>query len=318
MTRKLTNKDIDIRLKGRNIKRIDNYISAHVKIAFKCTNNTCNQVWNAKPSNVVNNKTDCPKCKKCLRITNKIADERLKGRNIKRLESMINVMEPIKFKCLIDNCIWKTKPHHIFNNHGCPRCAGLEKLNNKIVDKRLKSKNIKRIENYKNCGTKIEFQCLIDGHKWKTTPDNILNCNRGCPLCSMKKPRNMGKSELKIMNLIKCHIKYDIFKHKQRIKANNRHYFPDFYLEISNKKIIIEYNGRQHYMPVNFKGMVDSLAKKRFIKQQKRDEGLRHYCKENNIHLLEIPYTWKEDKVIEELQKLNVRYNLKERKGNQS
>lgn len=57
----------------------------------------------------------------------------------------------------------------------------------------------------------------------------------------------------------------------------------DFYLPDYN--IIIEYNGIQHYQPVEYFG-----GKERFIKQQQTDEIKRKWCKEKQIKFIEIPY----------------------------
>lgn len=58
----------------------------------------------------------------------------------------------------------------------------------------------------------------------------------------------------------------------------------DFWLE--NKRIIIEYNGIQHYVENEFMG-----GRKKLLQRQKRDKDLRDYSKRNNIHLIEIPFT---------------------------
>ena len=58
----------------------------------------------------------------------------------------------------------------------------------------------------------------------------------------------------------------------------------DFWLE--NKRIIIEYNGIQHYEENEFMG-----GRKRLLQRQKRDKDLRDYCKRNNLYLIEIPFT---------------------------
>ena len=55
---------------------------------------------------------------------------------------------------------------------------------------------------------------------------------------------------------------------------------------LPNDSIIIEFNGLQHYGAVDFWG-----GEKVFQKQKNRDETVRMYCKDNNIRLLEIPYT---------------------------
>ena len=58
----------------------------------------------------------------------------------------------------------------------------------------------------------------------------------------------------------------------------------DFYLLDFN--IFVEYNGRQHYMAIDYFG-----GEERFKVQQERDYNLRTYCNINNIKLIEIKYT---------------------------
>lgn len=71
----------------------------------------------------------------------------------------------------------------------------------------------------------------------------------------------------------------------------------DFY--IPKCKIIIEYNGRQHYEPVEDFGGISE-----FRRQQKRDFWLRAMCKQHNFILIEIPYWDFHDKYYERILNL--------------
>lgn len=82
--------------------------------------------------------------------------------------------------------------------------------------------------------------------------------------------------------LVKNNIRFD----KICIQANNRKYYPDYY--ISQINLIVEYNGAQHYKPVRFGNIPLEQAKENFEKQKIRDEQLRIFCNKNNIKLLEI------------------------------
>ena len=53
----------------------------------------------------------------------------------------------------------------------------------------------------------------------------------------------------------------------------------------------IEYQGQQHYNPVNFGGCSDEVALKNFEDQQRRDKIKFQYCQNNKIKLLLILYT---------------------------
>lgn len=75
----------------------------------------------------------------------------------------------------------------------------------------------------------------------------------------------------------------------------------DFIIYSSTKEITfwIEYNGAQHYEFVDY----FYRGKRSFQKQLKRDENVRRYCKENNIILIEIPYTYNTYEKISEILK---------------
>ena len=53
MSRKLTNTDIDQRLHGRAIKRIDDYINCNSKIKFQCLVEDCNHILENTPGNIL-------------------------------------------------------------------------------------------------------------------------------------------------------------------------------------------------------------------------------------------------------------------------
>lgn len=80
---------------------------------------------------------------------------------------------------------------------------------------------------------------------------------------------------------------------------DNVHYRFDFYLPEYN--LMIEYDGMQHF--------VDGCFGKESLKDiQKRDTIKTHYCEENNINLLRIPYYQRdsiEEIINNHLQRLN-------------
>ena len=70
---------------------------------------------------------------------------------------------------------------------------------------------------------------------------------------------------------------------------------------------IIEYQGKQHYEPVDFAGKGEEWAKTQFRIIQKKDQIKREYCFCNNIPLIEIPY-WIEDAEVyleEQINRIN-------------
>ena len=68
----------------------------------------------------------------------------------------------------------------------------------------------------------------------------------------------------------------------------------DFYLPDYN--LCIEYDGKQHYEPVNLFGGMDG-----FIKRQKNDNIKNQYCLLHDIGLVRIPYTYSKEEIKERI-----------------
>jgi hypothetical protein len=326
--KKINNEIVDERLKEKQIKRLTDYKNATTPLKFQCLKD--GYQWDALLNKITSVKNPCLECRKKehiviknkyikkeirkkLNLTNEQVDKRLEGRNIKRLTDYINGKTKVKFQCLICDHIWITTPNIVINNNHdapskCPKCTNHIKLNNDILDERLQKRDIKRIGNCENSKRKIKFKCLKCDRIWKASPNSICNSKSGCPICSL------NKTEKYIKTLIEKYIKYSILIHHKYVNFHNRKYFPDFYLEIDNIKIIIEYNGKQHYEPVRFNSISLEKAKIKFEKQKTRDKNMRQYCKENGIILIEIPYKWTEFQIIEELKKISNLYNKVDQK----
>lgn len=90
-----------------------------------------------------------------------------------------------------------------------------------------------------------------------------------------------------------------LFLEEKNIYFKQEYSFSDLYNESSNNPLrfdfalfkenelicLIEYNGRQHYEPIEFFGGIDA-----FIEQQKRDNLKKEFCKNKNIELFIIRY----------------------------
>lgn len=130
---------------------------------------------------------------------------------------------------------------------------------------------------FKNVKEKVCIICPEHGEFWKTPTDHLWN-REGCPKCTQSKGELAVGMALKSLNYEYCE-QYPLI-------INNHKYKIDFCIIINNSLVFIEYNGQQHYKPVPIFG-----GEEAFKKQQERDNLIREYCKENNIKLLEYPYT---------------------------
>lgn len=289
MAKKKTHEEYinEVTRKNPNIEVIGIYQGTDTAILHKCKLD--NHEWMATPHNILRG-SGCPKCaiKTNTNISRKThakyAEEvAIKNPNIKVVGEYVNAITPILHRCNIDGYEWYARPANILFGKGCPKCAGTLKKTTEIYINELDviNPNVDILEEYINAKTPILHKCRIDGHKWKAAPSNILS-GFGCPVC------NESHGEKLISRWLEEHdIKYIPQYTFNNCKYKNVLPF-DFYL--SNYNICIEYDGKQHFEPVDFAGKGEEWAKQQFDVVKRHDAIKTQYCQENNIKLLRIPY----------------------------
>lgn len=134
---------------------------------------------------------------------------------------------------------------------------------------------------------------IIDVASNRLTTYNTTSC--GCVKTSIGE-----KIIMKILN--DNNINYETqYSFKDCLSPKNKLLFFDFAIFDSNKNLIklIEYDGKQHFEPVEYFG-----GEQGFITQQEYDQIKNQYCKEHNIELIRIPYTLNKKLITKELLKL--------------
>jgi hypothetical protein len=104
---------------------------------------------------------------------------------------------------------------------------------------------------------------------------------------------------------------YHIIPQKRFKGCKDKHTLPfDVYLK--ELHLLIEYQGEQHYKPIDFAGKGEMWAKQEFEKTIKRDNVKIEYCKNHNIPIIIIPY-WKknnmEDYILNKLKEIELSTN---------
>jgi hypothetical protein len=305
---KFTNEYVSKKLLEKNILLHGEYKGDKHDIIVECINNDCKKIWTTRFSRAI--KHGCSKCNRKRKIIEreKMFDDLLKIKNkIRRIGPYVNNEDPIACECIVVGCghKWPISYDNVKGGYGCPKCAGTLQYTTQTFAQKLLDEEIEVeiLGEYTYTKTPTLFRCKNCKNEWMARPNNIIRFY-GCPEC-----HGYSKEERKVGKLIEKYVKYNYYKPHKTFRFNNRYYFPDFYLEIGNKKIIIERQGEQHYMPVDFGRYTKLEAETAFFHNIIRDNEMRWYCDENNIILLEIPYWWKKKEIIEELKDLN-QYNI--------
>lgn len=269
------------------------YIACDKKLKFKCS---LGHIWETKPYYLVNNNTWCPQCNKSnkdnIDTFKKIAIEN-NGECLSN--KYVNCKTKLKFKCGKGH-IWESIAHDVkYSKVWCPYCSNSKKLTIEQMQEIAIERGGKCLsEMYINSHTKLLWECK-EGHQWEAKPCDIKNSNKWCPICNESHGENM----------IEKYLTHNQIFHLREVKFDDckNHYKLPFDFYLPDYDIIIEFDGRQHFEPVNFYGCSDERALETHINLKRNDEIKNIYCKERNIKLIRIPYTIKN---IEEYLKNNI------------
>lgn len=190
-----------------------------------------------------------------------------------------------KIKCNTCKTIFKQRANAHLLGQGCPKCSAkkvgsynksnTQEFVKKAIDIYGNKNDYSKTE-YKDSYTKVCITCLIEGHgDFWVTPNNHLNKKSNCPKC------NFSKGELAIKAILeKNNIEY-IYQYRIPEIVNRYEY--DFYLP--NCKTLIEFQGIQHYEPIEYFGGEDNLS---YIRRN--DEIKKHLADRYKYRLLEFNY----------------------------
>ncbi len=265
-----------------------NYVDSKCKVTIIC--NKCSSSFNTTPNNHLKG-YGCPICAKTKKLTTKEFIKRAinkHGENkydYSRVE-YINSHVKVEVKCNQCNQYFKQSAGAHLSGQGCKTCS-YERLNRfkfsntlDFIKKAIKvhgrtNFNYSKVV-YVKSNIKVKIKCNDCEKYFHQSPSGHLSGN-GCPNCKS------SKGERKIFNYLDSIIFFETQKTFPRLKLKNR-LKCDFY--IPSLKLIIEYDGEQHYRVVESWG-----GKKAFQETQKRDAIKNKFAKDNGYHLLRIPYT---------------------------
>lgn len=232
----------------------------------------------------------CPKCKKCYRPTNEEFIERAiilhKGKYTYSKTSYSKANKKVEITCPTHGRFSQTPAMHL-SGRGCPRCATNFKKSTKFFVEKAGKVHGELYDysksSYIGSHLKVTIGCPKHGD-FSQTPAMHLSGN-GCPKCKL------SNGELKIwLWLFKnkyAFIPQKTFSDCVNPKTSFRLKF-DFYLPA--EKILIEYNGEQHFGHGHLVGGKHQTTPAEYSEICYRDQIKRAYAKAKGFHLLCISY----------------------------
>lgn len=277
------------------------YVSTHKKVIITCP---IHGDFEQTPASHLRG-TGCPKCaielgktklksntEEFINKSKQIHGDRYNYSKV----NYINAYTPVIIICSKHGEFEQRPTNHLCGK-GCPKCANnISLTTEQFIQKAQKVHSNKYDYSkviYVNHNTPVTIICPEHG-EFEQRAGNHLN-GKGCPKCQLK-------SQTKLYEKLK-----ESFPNKEILFEAGKEiiswlglqrfdiYFPKY-------NIAVEYNGKQHYVPIEYFG-----GKLKFQSQLEYDELKREKCKENNCTLFEVKYDYTEEdyqKLVKNIQNI--------------
>ncbi|ARM66733.1 hypothetical protein AM4_074 [Lactococcus phage AM4] len=227
----------------------------------------------------------CPKCFNNSKLNNYKVDTKifqLVGDEYIRLEDYVNSETKMLVRHETCNHQYKVSWNDFRRDRRCPKCFGNKLYGNEEIDikiKKLSGNEYTRLGEYTGSHTKMLVKHNLCGNEYEVAWNDFSHGYR-CPKCKE------SKGERKISTLLNSlNVKH--ISQKRFSECKYRQTLPfDFYAYNENSKLLIEFDGIQHFKSIDFFGGAEALRD-----TQLRDKIKNDFALSKNIPLLRIPYT---------------------------
>lgn len=234
----------------------------------------------------------CPKCVNNFKGTNESFIAKAKGIHGLKYSyektKYIDNHKKVTITCPTHGDFEQTPANHTRkkNPQNCPKCSGVYQINSDEFILRANEKHDFCYDYSKvvfnNMNSKILIICPFHG-EFEQEASVHLN-GSGCQKCRLSKGEQKVNKTLKDLNLeFEQQYSFPDCKYKNPLPF-------DFLIKVGEDRFLIEFNGEQHYKPVNFGGLLDNNASTRFDEIKKRDKIKNDYAIKNGIPLLILKY----------------------------
>lgn len=294
-----------------NLTLLTKYVNGRTDIKVKC--DICGHIWLTNPTSLLTRKLGCQVCANRRSGLNGRKSQQQFWNDLKIVNPNVVVLEkyegnkvPIKVKCTVCGYTWKARPNDLLTSRGrCSKCGDAKHAYSRLIFckkyQKIRAKN--RDESYqhyiqsafayyfylkhpharlltlfKGQHQQVKVKCLECGNtRWVDAVGLLI-----APACISCERTNISIGEQKIIDLLsQAHIHYQY----PYIPANLVDKYPLHYDFRVKGKYLIEFQGEQHYRPVDRYGGV-----KQFNIQQEHDQMKRQWAKDNGFILIEIKF----------------------------
>ena len=262
--------------------------------------NKCGEKFVTTPDNFMYKNCRCKKCRNDRKAKSpdefRKEFEKIGGSEYKQLSPYIRSHSKIKVKHTKCGTTYMVTPKDFLKGERCPVCNGNIKKSTEEFRKEvytLTDGEYILVSRYKNNYTQVSIKHKKCGHTYKVRPHDFLSGNR-CPYCRESKGEKLVEKFL-----CENKIEYEQQKCFPKCSTGLKNSFLRFDFYLPGYNALIEYDGIQHFKPIEWFGGTKSLKR-----QEYRDSLKNSYASKNKITLLRIPYTLTDRESIKEIKYL--------------
>ena len=255
------------------------YVGALAQYEWECTEG---HRFPAQANNVLN--YWCPKCAGNQRLTLQEVKDFAQSVGLECLsETYTNNNTKMLWRCA-EGHVWPAVFGGIQQGNGCPKCSGVARVTLEELQELAGSRGGECLASeIVGVDFHVRWRCG-DGHEWEAVPASV-KAGRWCAECQA------GFSERACRALLERLTGW-LFPKLARIKipwlvnSRGKRMELDGYSEEIG--VAFEYNGRQHYDPINHFYRGDDS---KFRQRQEDDANRRLLCEQHGVRLIEIPHS---------------------------
>jgi hypothetical protein len=243
------------------------YINGSTKIDIRC--NKCFNIWHPVFASIRKGNW-CPICAKAhlselFRCSFDGVKEEIAIRGGTLLSTTYNNdRQKLDIRCGVCELIWTTDYQHLRRGHWCINCSASKKHTIGECNKWALSHGGECLSTeYISCKQNLVWKCS-EGHIWNATFDNVCR-GKWCPECNIGKTQRILKDILQ--NIFAGHKIEENYKGFNWLYNKKTKGKQEIDIWIPHIKLAVEYDGEQHFVPVEYFG-----GKDKFVLTKRRDK----------------------------------------------